>query len=230
MRDQFAMSEAMENNSEAIRRLEPQPKRGTTVTVDVSAFGRNLNLVAPSHKFLRNDSLWRLNNIYEPALTVQTLAPSGVALDIGAGFGSFAVPFAVQFPDWTVYCFEPDPESFAALSDNITRHKLVNAIALPFAIGGDTLDMPDRPLAALAAMSGIVSGLQTIDTLATFLPLRDFSRHGVNLGYVARGTDLALDFSHFQAPTLSASFRLCCTKRLMAEMSLLPDRPIPRPS
>lgn len=187
-----------------------------TFEVEISAFGVTLNLVAPTYDFLRNDSVWRLRNIYEPGMAVRSLSNSGVAIDIGAGFGSFAIPFAMQFPNWTLYCFEANPTISSALAENIARHNLTNVIALPFAVGGDDRDMPEQPDAVLNAVAEIASGdHQAIDRIASFLPLRDFSRHLVNLGYAARGANPSADFKGFTAPTLSASFLKALAPRLL---------------
>ena len=70
----------------------------------VSAFGATLVLDVPVDNFLVTDSEWRLENIYQPFLTTQMLPASGVALDIGAGYGSFGLLFAKAFPGWNRRC------------------------------------------------------------------------------------------------------------------------------
>ena len=61
----------------------------------VRAFGQNVTLRVTADEYLRDDSYWRLRSIYEPALAAQTMAPTGTALDIGAGYGCFTIPFAL---------------------------------------------------------------------------------------------------------------------------------------
>lgn len=102
----------------------------------LSAMGKKLELLTPESGFCQTDCLWRLRHIYEPYLASVTLPGSGVALDIGSGFGSFAIPFAAAHSGWTVWCFEPDENSFEALTLNIQRHDLSNVVALNFAVGG----------------------------------------------------------------------------------------------
>ena len=221
------MPVAMENTKTTVA-LETETVG--TFEVEVSAFGVTLNLVAPAYDFLRNDSLWRLRNIYEPGMAVQSLAASGVAIDIGAGFGSFAIPFAMQFPNWKIYCFEANPTVFSSLVENIVRHKLPNVIAMPFAVGGDDRDAPEQPEEVRIAIAEIASVYQQAsDKLATLLPLRDFSRNLVNLGYAARGANPSADSNGFTAPTLSASFLKALAPRLLkilapnSEISILED-------
>lgn len=103
---------------------------------NISAFGVTLELFCKADSFSSEDSIWRLHNIYEPFLCANPLPTTGVALDIGAGFGAFALPFAVAFQEWTVVCFEPDREAFDCLKRNIEAYGLNNIIALNLAVGG----------------------------------------------------------------------------------------------
>ena len=76
---------------------------------------------------------------------------TGVALDIGAGFGVFALPFAAAYPGWTVWCFEPAEATFAALCENIAALGLTNLIAVNGAVGPATPDLSDALSEALNA-------------------------------------------------------------------------------
>lgn len=102
--------------------------------VSVEAFGQSLILETTGDRFLADDSLWRLGAIHQPVLARADLAPTGCMIDIGAGFGSFALPFARAHPGWTVWCLEPDPLAHAALMRNIARLGLGNVIALRVAV------------------------------------------------------------------------------------------------
>ncbi len=103
--------------------------------VSSNAFGQAVILDVGDDDFLRDDSLWRVREIYEPALASQILPASGRAVDVGAGFGSFAIPFALAWPGWEVVCFEPDAESFKTLVSNIARYDLSKRIrAVPIAV------------------------------------------------------------------------------------------------
>jgi len=130
---------------EAEARPEPDPE---PVGIVLYGFGQRLELTAPGDPARRAEAERRLRRIHEPALCAWTLAPGGVALDIGAGFGAFALPFARAFPGWTVWCFEPDPDLFALLQANIAATGVGNVRAVPCAVGGP---LPGGDPAALAA-------------------------------------------------------------------------------
>lgn len=88
------------------------------------AFGRSVALETTGDAFLRDDSHWRLREIYEPALARWRLPKTGHSVDLGAGFGAFALPFALAWPGWRVTCLEPDPKAFEAQERNIAEHGL----------------------------------------------------------------------------------------------------------
>jgi FkbM family methyltransferase len=56
--------------------------------------------------------------------------------DIGAGLGDFTIATAHQHPTSRVYGFEPFPESFALLCENLSLNKVNNVQVFPHAIGG----------------------------------------------------------------------------------------------
>lgn len=119
---------------------------------DLRAFGVSTNLRTTDETFLTEDSLWRLQAIYEPYLASHLLPREGVMLDIGAGFGSMAVPFATAMQGWTVWAFEPNPEAFAALEQNIAENGLDNVIAVNAAVRGG-LDGADTATALLTSQN-----------------------------------------------------------------------------
>lgn len=57
-------------------------------------------------------------------------------LDVGAGLGDFAVCTARECPGSLVYAFEPLPESFQLLLENVKRNGLANIRPFPLAIAG----------------------------------------------------------------------------------------------
>ena len=58
-------------------------------------------------------------------------------LDIGAGIGDFAIGVARAHPHSTVYAFEPFPESFALLQENLKLNNVTNVQAKSHAISSE---------------------------------------------------------------------------------------------
>jgi FkbM family methyltransferase len=58
-----------------------------------------------------------------------------VVFDVGAGLGDFAISVARACPHSTIYAFEPFPESFALLQENLRLNQTQNVRAFPHAIG-----------------------------------------------------------------------------------------------
>ncbi len=58
-----------------------------------------------------------------------------VVIDIGAGLGDFAITVAREHPNSVVYAYEPFPESFALLQENIRLNRVSNVRAFPYAVG-----------------------------------------------------------------------------------------------
>ena len=59
-------------------------------------------------------------------------------IDVGAGLGDFAASVAKEHPRSTVYAYEPFPESFELLQENLRTNRIENVKAFPFAIGAQT--------------------------------------------------------------------------------------------
>jgi FkbM family methyltransferase len=57
-----------------------------------------------------------------------------VFMDIGANFGVWTTALATAHPGAHVYCFEPTPSTFTALSANIALNRLQNVTALQLAV------------------------------------------------------------------------------------------------
>ena len=152
----------------------------------VSAFGATLVLDVPVDNFLVTDSEWRLENIYQPFLTTQMLPASGVALDIGAGYGSFGLLFAKAFPGWKVWCFEPAPEFFAVLQRNIAAAGLTNVVAVNLAVGAAEPELVQDIGGALKA-----GDLDAVFGMAT---KRDYIQHQTKRGAIEALTAQGLPF------------------------------------
>ena len=209
-----ALAEGATEPAPARIRIDPDPAMPDTV--DVVAFGRKVALTAPKFQFMRSDALWRVKHVYQPALASQTLEPIGVALDVGAGFGSFALPFALAFPGWQVYCFEPDPLSYDALRRNVADLALTNVVILPFGVGFEPEDEPKD----IVGLAGAIAALKAheigaVESIAALLPSRPYSRHLNNVGYTERGLHIAAEYESFSAPTISAHALLGLSPRLL---------------
>jgi FkbM family methyltransferase len=179
--------------------------------VALSAFGQTLRLLAPADGFLREDTTWRLREVYEPALTARTLAPEGVAVDIGAGFGGFALPFALAYPGWTVWCFEPEAEAFAALNANIAALGLANVVALPMAVGDSGTGGADIDLARLAAL--VAAG--DVAAAAALCPQRPHRRHRRLRSVIEAGAPESEQFEPCPLPTVPARALLQLAPQLL---------------
>jgi FkbM family methyltransferase len=57
-------------------------------------------------------------------------------VDVGAGLGDFTVRVARECPSSTVYAFEPLPESFERLRENVALNGVSNVRAFPEAVAG----------------------------------------------------------------------------------------------
>lgn len=161
----------------------------------ISLAGVTLDLVTPSSTHLREDSQWRVRRHYDPFLATCSLAATGVALDIGAGFGAFALPFALRYPGWTIWCFEPAAEAFAALSENIARLRLSNVRAYNLAVAGMGAVTP-----ALAEKLVTRSG-----DLVKLCPQQPYRRHRTLDGFHDARRQEAAAFDVVDFPTLPAA-------------------------
>lgn len=59
-------------------------------------------------------------------------------IDIGAGLGDFAISVAYEHPNCRVYAYEPFPESYRLLEENIKLNSVSNVIASPMAVGAQS--------------------------------------------------------------------------------------------
>jgi FkbM family methyltransferase len=64
--------------------------------------------------------------------------PGWRVIDIGAGLGDYALYAAVTQPQAQVYAFEPFPESFALMQENLGRNEITNVRAFNNAIAAES--------------------------------------------------------------------------------------------
>lgn len=145
------------------------------------AFGQRIELYVPTDTFMREDSLWRLHNIYEPFLASRSVSQSGVAVDIGAGFGAFAIPLALSYPGLTLHCYEPIKYYYDLLQANIRLHKLDNIKAYNTAV--------------MAAANSKEQSADAERHSATTIQTQEFLCSLLDSGFIESGADLA-EYNH----------------------------------
>jgi FkbM family methyltransferase len=62
-------------------------------------------------------------------------------IDIGSGIGEFAIMTAGERPNCQIYAYEPFPESFALLQENLALNKTANVHAFQIAVGATSGQM-----------------------------------------------------------------------------------------
>jgi FkbM family methyltransferase len=112
--------------------------------------GRRMRLTSDGRDNLAAMLYWSGWRSFEPEtldVWLALLAESSVVFDVGAYVGIFAMSAAIGAPDRQVHAFEPVPESFARLNENLRANRLTNVRAVPAAVGaidGEiTLHVPD---------------------------------------------------------------------------------------
>lgn len=82
------------------------------------------------------------NGVYEPnvqlisSAVLQKAPPEKrLVLDIGANLGSYVLPMAKRFPDFSFVCFEPQPSIYHQLCGNLFLNGVENVSALNVALG-----------------------------------------------------------------------------------------------
>ncbi len=98
---------------------------------------------------LRNGLSFRVSGLLDLLILKETLVDDAYGLgdlegpvrcivDVGAGFGDFAILAATRFPDVEVLAFEPLPAAFDLLEENIARNAIENVDARRVAVGTRT--------------------------------------------------------------------------------------------
>lgn len=62
----------------------------------------------------------------------------GVFLDIGANIGLYSLPLAREFPNVTIYAFEPHPRNIGCLENSINVNELKNIRLQPFGLSKES--------------------------------------------------------------------------------------------
>ncbi len=110
--------------------------------VEIVAFGARVRLETGGDSAETARRLHELRACHERFLASRVVPKSGLCVDLGAGDGWFAVPFAAAFPDWQTIAFEADPDAFARLQANVERHGLDNVTCINAALHPDLKPVP----------------------------------------------------------------------------------------
>lgn len=215
------LEKTLPEQTDATRATAIHPRPKALPPASFRCLGQKVTLAVTADPHLRDDSLWRAQAIYEPALASQTLAQSGVALDIGAGYGAFAIPFALANPGWTLWAFEPEPEAFAALTQNVKTQGLTNVLAVNAAVTGPIEGFPTvRASTALSGLAAQVAGADAardaaLAKLMALLPPRAFRRHVDMRNVIEASPATGPDFEAASFPSLPAQALLALQPNLL---------------
>lgn len=109
-----------------------------------------------------------------------TLQDNWTIIDIGAGLGDFTAYAAQRSPNGRVLAYEPFPESFALLQQNVSLNNLRNVEAQPYAIAEKPGSLAlNIGLGEAVQHSTTQTGAKAIDVQA--MPLQQvFDEHGLD--------------------------------------------------
>lgn len=165
-----------------VRRYQGRPDRW----VEIDDFEGDLRMRLDRAALMSSIIYWRgIHSFSEAALIRRHLPPDGVFLDVGANQGELTLVAARHAPRGRVYAFEPVPEWFQLLCENVRLNGLVNVtpvnVALSEAEGVREMFTSDDVETYTALHEGLSSFVRT-DTrpvpLGSFptVPLDTFAR------------------------------------------------------
>jgi FkbM family methyltransferase len=93
------------------------------------------------------------------------LADGWNVIDVGAGLGDFTICVARRTPHSRVYAYEPFPESFTLLQENVKLNDVQNVHAYPYAVGSQDGTLQLRFTSDEAVQHTTTSAAQDNDTL-----------------------------------------------------------------
>jgi FkbM family methyltransferase len=102
-------------------------------------------------------------------------------IDIGSGIGDFSIFAAANFPGTTVHAFEPAPDSYDLLLENLSINNIRNVNAFPFAVWSSTdslvLDTSQPEPGQYTSRSKNGAGSAGDDLVVSCLSLEDVFEH-----------------------------------------------------
>ncbi len=93
------------------------------------------------------------------------LSNGWTVIDIGAGLGDFAISVAKEYPQSLVYAYEPFPESFVLLQENLALNDVQNVQVFPYAVSSQVGTLPLRLISKEAVQHTTAPKNQTGDFL-----------------------------------------------------------------
>lgn len=94
-------------------------------------------------------------------------------IDIGGGIGEFAIDVAKRYPHSRVLAYEPAPDSFSLLQQNMALNNLTNLQVSPYAVAGASGQVGLRPSSGPGALTSTIeeggAAAATAVTLAEIL-------------------------------------------------------------
>lgn len=113
----------------------------------------NLPISKPALLHLRDGTQFKVRTAMDVWIIIETylahsyeqhgfdIQSNWLVIDIGAGLGEFTIAASKRCPNGKVYAYEPFPESFQLLQQNLSLNHLKNIVANPLAVGGRTETM-----------------------------------------------------------------------------------------
>lgn len=153
--------------------------------------GHTLRLWSKADDWVSNQIFWRGLDGYEPetvSLFFRLAERSRTTIDIGAYVGFFTLLAAHANPDAEVYSFEPMPEVFDRLQNNILLNRISNAQCIAGAVGDiegtaeffhQSTGMPTSSSLSFEFMSsatGVISTTVPVTTLDRFVEENSLTR------------------------------------------------------
>lgn len=135
----------------------------TDDTVVMTSRDKGVKMICPLKDY-RVAPVEALNFLdYEPtdsAMIMQLISPNDCVIDIGANMGWHSINIAKTYPSCKIHAFEPIPQTFSFLEQNIKLNQIPNILAHCFGLSNECKDLIFYfyPEGSVNASSANVSG------------------------------------------------------------------------